>query len=93
MDNPFLILDERMGRMETILLDLQQLFLKQQADSQEILLSSNECRALFSPAISKSTLYRWTKSGLISKQRIAGKVGYKKSEIEAATKTLKTYAT
>jgi hypothetical protein len=89
--NPLLILYEEIAQVKSLLQELLASNKKQDIEIQERLLSSDECRSLFYPPISKSTLYRWTRDALISKYRIAGKVVYKKSEIESATKTLKTY--
>ncbi|MEJ7821487.1 MAG: helix-turn-helix domain-containing protein [Chitinophagaceae bacterium] len=91
MDNPFSILQEEMQQMKSILIEVQELLIKQNSDRKEKYLSPNEARALFYPAISKSTLYRWTLEGLIKKHRIGGKACYKLSEIETATKSLKSY--
>jgi hypothetical protein len=61
------------------------------AEAVNALISSTEARKLFYPELSKSTLYRWCKGGLINKKRIGGKVVFLKSEIEEAAKTLKLY--
>lgn len=61
------------------------------AEAINTLINSTEARKLFYPELSKSTLYRWCKDGLINKKRIGGKVVFLKSEIEEAAKSLKLY--
>ncbi len=61
------------------------------AEAKDTFISSCEARKMFYPVLSKSTLYRWSKAGLINKKRIGGKVVFLKSEIEAAAKTLRLY--
>lgn len=90
MDNPFGLLDEKISRVEAMLAKLLNAFEKQSTDNCDRYLSPDECRALFYPAISKSTLYRWTRDGKITKYLTpGGKPAYKKSEVETAVKTLK----
>lgn len=54
----------------------------------ERLLSAEEARAVFSPNISKVTLYSWTKKGLIPCHRIGGRIFYKHSEIITSAKRI-----
>jgi len=58
---------------------------------EEKLLSPAETCKIFEPHISKTTLTKWTKLGLIDEYRLGGRVGYKLSEILEKSKTLKKY--
>lgn len=90
MDNPFQIIEERIARMEDMLSRLVLLTESQISAESEKMLSAAEARNLFSPKVSSSTLYRWSKDGTIKKYLVGKKVCYKKSEIEAAAKVLRT---
>lgn len=57
----------------------------------EELLSPAQAVKIFNPAISKVSLHRWTKEGLIPVHRIRGRVWYKRSEVIAAALTIKKY--
>ena len=65
--------------------------LKKQLPEEGKYISEKEARLMFKPAISQSTFYRWTKSGLIKKYIIGGKTVFKKVQIEAAVKELHVY--
>lgn len=91
MDNPFQIIDDRISRIEFMLSKLVSLTESQISDENERMLSSTEARNLFNPKISPSTLYRWSRDGIIKKHLVGKKVCYKKSEIIEAAKALKTY--
>jgi hypothetical protein len=91
MDNPFQIIEERIACMEKILSRLVSLTESQISAESEKLISPTEARNLFSPKISPSTLYRWTRDSTIKKYLVGKKVCYKKSEIEQAAKVLRTY--
>ncbi len=58
---------------------------------QEKLLSPADTCNLFEPSISKVTLSKWTRDGLLQDYRIAGRVYYKYSEVIEAVKHLKRY--
>lgn len=62
-----------------------------QADQDERMLSPSEVCSHFSPAISKTTLAKWTKQGLLTAYRIGGRVYYRSVEVNAAIKELKRY--
>jgi len=62
-----------------------------QAEAQGKLLSPAQACKIFDPVISKITLSRWTKDGLITSQRIGGRIFYKQSDVIAAGATLKRY--
>jgi hypothetical protein len=64
---------------------------EREADAVNLHISEKAAREMFYPPASKSTFYRWSKSGLINKKRIGNRVVYSKSEIEAAVKTIKLY--
>jgi hypothetical protein len=91
MDNPFELINERIARMENMLHKLLTLTESQISAESEKMLSPTEARNLFSPKISPSTLYRWTRDSTIKKYLVGKKVCYKKSEIEQAAKVLRTY--
>lgn len=57
----------------------------------EQLMSPDQTRKMFSPAVSKVTLIKWTKTGKLTAHRIGGRVYYKRSEILEALLTLKKY--
>jgi hypothetical protein len=90
MDNPFQIIEERIAKMEGMLSRLLTLTENQILTDEEKLLSSTEARHLFNPKISPSTLYRWSRDGVVKKYLVGKKVCYKKSEIVNAAKALKT---
>lgn len=54
---------------------------KNQESTLEKLLSPEETRKLFSPAVSKVTLHSWAKQGRIKQHRLGGRVFYKYSEV------------
>src|SRR5262245_4714146 len=62
-----------------------------QAEAGDKLLSPDEARKGFDPAISKPTVARWTKDGLIQSQRIGGRIFYKYSDLLTAGASLKRY--
>lgn len=59
---------------------------KDKGEIREALLSPEEARKVWQPAISKVTLHRWTKAGLIPVHRIGGRIYYKHSELISAVK-------
>lgn len=58
---------------------------------QERLLSPEETRKLFSPAVSKVTLHHWAKKGKLKQYRIGARVFYKYSEIIESLVHIKKY--
>ena len=62
-------------------------------EQEEKLLSPAETCKLFKPAITKATLAKWTKQGLLQEHRIGGRVFYLQSEILTSTKKLSKYRT
>jgi hypothetical protein len=60
-------------------------------DVQEQLLSPKQACALFVPAVSKTTLAKWTRDGDLTSYRIGGRVFYKHAEVVTAVKELKRY--
>jgi len=71
MDNPFQIIEERMIHVENMLSRLIFLTEKQILADEGKLLSPTECRKLFKPTISASTLYRWSRDGIIKKNGVS----------------------
>jgi hypothetical protein len=63
----------------------------QQKLLEEKLLSPKEACKLFVPAISRQTLDSISKSGILQKHYLGGKVFFKYSEIMQALKTFKRY--
>jgi hypothetical protein len=61
------------------------------AEAAERLLSPDAATKLFQPVVSKQTLHKWTKLGLIPSYRIGGRVFYKESEVIQSAKSLKIY--
>jgi hypothetical protein len=57
----------------------------------EKLISPAEACKLFSPAVSKPTLKKWTDDGLLNMHRIGGRTYYKHSEVLASTITIKKF--
>ena len=92
MDNPFLIIDKRLERLEQQnqqLLDcLQRLSAKENEDK---LLSIAETCALFQPKISRPTLYSYEQQGLLQRRMIGFKVCFSKNEVLAAVRSIKRY--
>lgn len=62
-----------------------------EAVAKEKLLSPEVARKLFHPEVSKQTLHRWTKEGMIPVYRLGGRIWYKESEVTEAAKTIKKY--
>lgn len=58
---------------------------------QEELLSPAQAVKVFNPAISKVSLHRYAKAGLVPQHRIGGRVWYKRSEVITAALTIKKY--
>lgn len=90
-ENPFEILEQRIETLQASVDNILYILNKEQSETSEKYLSSDECRKMFYPAISKSTLYRWTLNGLIKKYRICGKVVFKNNEISDALKNVNRY--
>lgn len=59
-------------------------------ESDQFISAAETCK-LFKPAISKGTLIKWTRQGLLQDHRFGGRVYYKKSEIMEMSKKLKKY--
>src|SRR5688572_3129988 len=57
----------------------------------EKLLSIDECRKLFTPAVSPNTIKNWTKDGILTDYRIGNKRYYKYAEVIEAAKSRKKY--
>jgi hypothetical protein len=91
MDNPFTILQTEIEENRKIILELRSLVKSLIKDRPEIYLSPEEARKRFSPAISKSTLYRWQKDGLVKRYIKGGRAVYKESEILENAENLKPY--
>lgn len=64
---------------------------EQQKAVGEKLLSPEEARKLFQPAISRVTLQKWTDDGHLKRYNISCRVYYRYSEIIEAVKHLKKY--
>jgi hypothetical protein len=56
-----------------------------------LMITGNEVRQLFRPAISRPTLASYVKKGLINGNRIGGRVFYKKGEVMEAVSKIKRY--
>lgn len=93
MDNPFTILQEEVKQNRQIILELQAMVKSLIKDKPETLLSPEEARKLFNPAISKSTLNRWQKAGIVTRYIKGGRACYKESEILETAKTKQLYKT
>lgn len=63
---------------------------EQQPQSDEFL-SIAAAVKLFNPAISKVTLHRWKKEGVIPAYRMGGRIYYKRSEIMLAAQSVRKY--
>lgn len=63
----------------------------QEEKIQSMLLSPTEACKLFNPTISRVTLHKWTKQGLIPSHRIGGRVFYKVSELIEAARPIRKY--
>lgn len=64
---------------------------KQAGEFQNKMLSVEEARKLFNPAVSKQTLSKWSKEGLVPAHRIGGRIYYKHSELTEAAKKIRLY--
>lgn len=56
-----------------------------------LLITGNEVRQLFKPAISRSTLVSYVKKGLIPQQSIGGRLYYQKGAVLEAVAKIKRY--
>ena len=65
---------------------------QQREQLQEKLLSPEETRKLFSPIISRGTLYNWVEVGHLKKYCLGKRTWFKYPEVIEAAKTLKGYA-
>jgi hypothetical protein len=72
-------LEELEARFQKII--QEEIAKKDQEATLEKLLSPEETRKLFSPAVSKVTLHHWAKQGRIKQHRLGGRVFYKYSEV------------
>lgn len=92
MENPFSFLERRLNRLEDLLVKVdERLELAQEKELAEKLLSPIEACKLFYPPISKSTLNRWEKQGLVKKYTIGGRTFFKYSEILSAATSLEKF--
>jgi hypothetical protein len=72
-------LEELEARFQKII--KEEISKKDKEETLERLLSPEETRKLFSPAVSKVTLHHWAKQGRIKQHRLGGRVFYKYSEV------------
>jgi len=91
MDNPFTIIQEEIHGLKSIILELQSTVKSLIEERPETLLSPEEARNVFKPSISKSTLNRWQKKGVIKRHIKGGRVFYKLSEISEVAKSSTLY--
>lgn len=70
----------------------KKLVAKERVDESQ-LLSPNETCKLFEPAISRATLWRWDKAGILKSQKIGGRVFYVKTDVEEVAKNYTKYHT
>ena len=86
-------LDELESRLEAKLQQIIKNELSRIEDNKALdrLLSPEETRKIFTPAISKVTLHHWAEQGKLKKHRIGARVYYKYSEVMDAVKHLKKY--
>jgi hypothetical protein len=82
-------LEELEARFQKII--QEEISKKDQEATLEKLLSPEETRKLFSPAVSKVTLHHWAKQGRIKQHRLGGRVFYKYSEVLDSLVHLKKY--
>lgn len=86
MTNPFETLDKRQSNIESILLDLSQTIhnLKNNFEPKQPTeyLSRTEVAELLKCTL--PTVYNWVQKGVITSYGIAGRVYFKRTEIEAA---------
>lgn len=61
------------------------------SNDDERLLSCEEARKVFVPAVSRQTIANWTRAGVLKSYRVSGRIYYKKSEIITAAKESKKY--
>lgn len=81
--------NELLDKVKEIVLDA----VKQNHDVKQraTLLSPTETCKLFSPTISKVTLYQWTKQGLIPSYRMGGRVYYNYAEVIESAKRIRKH--
>lgn len=81
--------DELLNRIKAIMSEV--LKEKHEEVLRARLLSPAETCKLFSPTISKVTLYEWTKQGLIPSYRIGGRVYYNYAEVIESAKRIRKF--
>lgn len=86
MQNPFIEIDNRLQRIEAMLMQ-QQPIVKEEAGRKE-LKTRKEAAAFFD--ITLPTLHKWTQEGKIKGQRIGSRVRFYQSDLEKALKTIKS---
>lgn len=86
-------IEELESRLEAKLQQIVQSELSRIEDNKALdrLLSPEETRKIFTPAISKVTLHHWAEQGKLKKHRIGSRVYYKYSEVMDSLIHLKKY--
>lgn len=90
IQNETLIVTLNLGQLKQLIKDAVE-EAKEDKPKSESLLSPEEARKVWQPAISKVTLHRWTKEGLVPVHRIGGRVYYKHSELINSVKEIRPY--
>lgn len=62
------------------------------AKESSLLITGNEVRSLFKPAITRPTLTRYVRKGLINEKRIGGRIFYSKGEVMTAISKIKKFS-
>jgi len=60
-------------------------------EEEEQLLSREEARKIFIPSVSKVTLIKWERLGLLYSYRIGGRIYYKRSEVILSAQQIRRY--
>ena len=89
-DNPFALLYEEIKSNRKLISELHNAINKLVADK-ETYLSPDEARNMFKPKLSKSTLYRWDKKGIIKHYIMGGRICYKLTEVQIAVENNVVY--
>lgn len=69
--------------------ELEAHFLKNEVEEQ--LLSREEARKIFKPNVSKVTMIKWERLGLLQSCRIGGRIYYKRSEVISSAQQIPRY--
>lgn len=76
IDNPFAVLDRRLNRLESLIINLSSEL--KSREKEEILEVDDVCRMF---GVSRTTVYEWRRSGKVNSYQRGRRVYFKKSEL------------